>query len=210
MKIQDQAKQMKLLTAARNGDNGAFRSLYQECKRSIPYTSLLCLQSYLDSLSCFASYETEAEAECFRIFEDDIICRYDPAKGMSIFSFFRLKFDFLCRSLNRKLASIKEESRCFFVRYDENDAGRDAENGGSRIPTHQIQSMDYAHNRNENYAMADRFIESLEKGSQTRRIAECIFDGQMSTTQVAKELGISRQTVYNKIKEMRNLQQQMI
>ena len=31
---------MKLLTAARNGDNGAFRKLYRECGKSIPYTSV--------------------------------------------------------------------------------------------------------------------------------------------------------------------------
>ena len=60
--------------------------------QSIPYTSLLCLQGYLDSLSCFASYrKREAEAGMLpAIFK--MISSADTTHGMSIFSFFYLKF----------------------------------------------------------------------------------------------------------------------
>jgi|GEM_PF-5096206 len=51
---------------------------------------------------------------------------------MSIFSFFRLKFHFRCRDLKRKRASIKEEDRDVFLRYDENDDARDKEISGKR------------------------------------------------------------------------------
>ena len=67
-----------------------------------------------------------------RIFEDETICRHAPAKGMAFFSFFRLKFNFRCRDLKRKQASIKEEDRRVFLRYDENDDERDKEIGGNR------------------------------------------------------------------------------
>ncbi len=51
---------------------------------------------------------------------------------MAFFSFFRLKFNFRCRDLKRKQASIKEEDRRVFLRYDENDDERDKEIGGNR------------------------------------------------------------------------------